>query len=104
MNRTVLIAGTHPMLEDVARQYAEHDWKPECKKSLAEAYDCPDEIFIATECGQEGLFTEDSRNLNDVRRICNGLEGRRVRCHILLHSNDKLALFQTQDPCSDLRD
>lgn len=104
MNRTVLIAGTHPMLEDVARQFAEHDWKPEFKKSLAEAYDCPEEIFIATECGQEGLFTEDSRNLNDVRRICSGLENRRVRCHILLHSNDTLALFQTQDPCSDIRD
>ena len=104
MNRTVLIAGTHPMLEDIARQYAEHNWKPEFKSTPAEVFDCPDEIFIATECGEEGRFAEDSRNIDDVRRICSVSEGKRIRCHILLHSNDTLALFQTQDPCSDIRD
>lgn len=104
MGKTVLIAGTHLMLEDVIRQYAEHGWTSEVKEYLTDASVCPDEIFIATQCGDRDRFAEDSRNINTVRRICKDLQGKAIRCHLLLHSSDSLALFQTQDPCKDIKD
>lgn len=104
MGRTVLIAGTHPMLEDVVKQYAEQGWSSDVKDDLTEVSVCPDEIFVATQCSESERFTEDSRNINAVRRICKNLEGRAIRCHLLLHSSDTMALFQTQDPCKDIRE
>ena len=76
MGRTVLIAGTHPMLEDVVKQYAEQGWSSDVKDDLTEVSVCPDEIFVATQCSESERFTEDSRNINAVRRICKNLEGR----------------------------
>ena len=97
--KKVIIAGNHPLLEDVIRSYKEMG----CSiLEYAEGDACQaDEIFIAYKAAEgEALLSADMRNISILRQLCSNPTnhgGHAVRAHILLHSREAMDMMMTWD-------
>ena len=103
-SKIALIAGTHPMADAVAIQYARKGFSVVRSDDGAYSGESPDEIFIATRPLYAENVREDMKNLGIVRRLCENNKGRHpVKCHLLLHSSQVLRLFHDDSFAADLR-
>lgn len=96
--KSALLAGSHPMLDDVAGQYEERSFSV-TRIMSGEGYSGrPDELFIATQCPQEEKVLEDMRNIGLIRSICTAdTPCAKTRCHLLVHSREVMALLEKGD-------
>lgn len=105
MNRkSALIVGRHPMTDAVVRQYEDRTFSVIRSDGASYCGEGPDEIFIATEARKGEEISEDIRNIDFIRRLCNKSDDSKpIRCHLLLHSSVFFKRFMDDSFCADLK-
>lgn len=105
MNRKLaLIVGSHPVADAVVRQYEDRTFSVIRSDGASYCGEGPAEIFIATEVRKGEEISEDIRNIDLIRHLCNkSYDSKPVRCHILLHSSVVFRKFLDDSFCADLK-
>lgn len=102
VRKSALVIGTHPIVDDVVRQYEDRSFHIIQSEGDLSDGDSVDEIFIATETHQEDRVADDLRNVSLARRLCvYSTTGRPIRCHILLHSPQVFQMFKNDTLSAD---
>lgn len=114
----VLIVGTHPVVDDVRRQYETAGWTVWClTDAIADdvAMGEFDELFLTTEyvaepnkAGHQKALAADYAVMALLGRLADGVDlekrgGRKVRCHLLVNTVEVLRQLQTTDWNEDIR-
>ena len=109
--KSVLIIGSHPIAEDLTRQYAALNYiirhQPEMQGCDVDINDC-DELCLLTSPTQEAKLAADNQAIGRLADLASRLDvathgGQRVRCHLLLQSRTSLRLLQEIDFCDAVR-
>jgi hypothetical protein len=101
--KTTLIIGSHPILENVIEQYTINNYTLFYFSDKCCINDF-DEIFIATNTTKGNEESEDLKNIKFIVDNYNtNIDNKKTNIHILLHSPSTLTMFQRKELCANLK-